>query len=189
MKPLAPTTPHVIIMVGIPGAGKTAFAEHFAHTFQSPYINPSVISTQIGVDADATEKITQLLFNELLKTNRTLVYEGSTFTKVQRLAITNYVTKAGYRPLIVWVQTEAVEAGRRATSKLRGRERLTEKQFDAALRQFQAPTDSEQPVVISGKHTYATQLKVVLKRIAGTTRPDTPPQQPRVPSGRNIIVR
>jgi hypothetical protein len=91
----------------------------------------------------------------------------------------------------VWVQTDPVEAARRATSKLRGRERLTEKQFEAGLRQFENLTESENPVVISGKHTYATQLKVVLKRIAGNTRSDTPkpPQQPRVPSGRNILIR
>ena len=42
-------------------------------------------------------------------------------------------------------------------------------------RKFAAPTSTEQPVVvISGKHTYATQAKVILKNLASSkqiTRP------------------
>ena len=32
-----PSVPHAIIMVGIPGAGKTAFSTRFADTFGTPY--------------------------------------------------------------------------------------------------------------------------------------------------------
>lgn len=190
MKPLTPNTPHVIIMVGIPGSGKTTFAEHFAKTFQAPYINPRTISELTGIDAEATEKVTKLLFDELLKTNRTLIYEGSTYMRTQRMALENMVTKAGYKALFVWVQTDPTESKRRATRKQKGITSLSNSAFDAAFRQFQNPTETEKPVVISGKHTYATQLKVVLKRLS-TTRPDVPPalEQPRIVPGRNIIVR
>lgn len=197
MKPLTPTTPHVIIMVGIPGAGKTAFAEQFAKTFHAPYINPSMISEQTGTDEDATEKVTQLFFNELLKTKQTLIYEGSTYAKAQRIAIVKLIAKAGYRPLIVWVQTEPTEAKRRAISKSKKGARLSPDEFDDALSRFQAPSDVEKAVVISGRHTFATQVKVVLKRLATTTRPErpslpqppTPPTKPRPTGIRNITIR
>lgn len=189
MKPLTPTTPHVIIMVGIPGAGKTAFAEHFAKTFQAPYINPREIMAHSGIDADATEKVTKLFFNELLKTNRTLIYEGPTATRLQRQAVIKQVSRTGYKPLIVWVQTESVEAKRRATKKQKEGTPLSPAQFDAHLKRFQSPVVLERPIVISGKHTYATQLKVVLKHLAGP-RPETPvPERPHPPTGRNITVR
>jgi len=195
MKPLTPNTPHVIIMVGIPGSGKTTFAEHFAKTFQAPYINPRVISELTGIDAEATEKVTKLLFDELLKTNRTLIYEGSTYAKTQRMALENMVAKAGYKSLIVWVQTDPAESKHRATKKVKGVHALSSAQFDASFRQFQNPSESEKPVVISGKHTYPTQLKAVLKRLSTTVRSDTPmppitpPAQPRIVPGRNIIIR
>jgi predicted kinase len=191
MKPLTPNTPHVIIMVGIPGSGKTTFAEHFAKTFKAPYINPRDISDLAGIDAEATEKVTKLLFDELLKTNRTLIYEGSTYARTQRMALENMVTKAGYKALLVWVQTDPAESKHRATKKQKGVLAISDAQFDAAFKQFQNPAESEKPVVISGKHTYATQLKTVLKRLATTTRTDVPPvaEQPRIVSGRNIIVR
>ncbi|MDB5180202.1 MAG: hypothetical protein JWN12_834 [Candidatus Saccharibacteria bacterium] len=190
MKPLTPNTPHVIIMVGIPGSGKTTFAEHFAKTFQAPYINPRVISELTGIDAEATERVTKLLFDELLKTNRTLIYEGSTYARTQRMALENMVTKAGYTPLLVWVQTDPAESKHRATKKQKSIVTLSSAAFDAAYKQFQNPSETEKPVVISGKHTYATQLKAVLTRLA-TVRPETlpTPGQPRVIPGRNIIVR
>ena len=190
MKPSTSAAAHVIIMVGIPGSGKTTFAEHFADTFKAPYINPSDISEQMGIDADTTEKVTQLLFNELLKTSRTLVYEGSTFTKDQRAAITKLIGKAGYKPLIVWVQTEPIEAKRRAISSQKKGGVISAEEFNDAYTRFEPPTEKEKPVVISGKHTYTSQLKIVLKHLAGQNRViEQPQEQPRVRSTRNIIIR
>lgn len=193
MKPLTPNTPHVIIMVGIPGSGKTTFAKSFAKTFAAPYINPRDISVLTGIDAKAAAKVTMLLFQELLKTNRTLIYEGATYSRTQRMALETIVSKAGYKALTVWVQTDTAEAKNRATKKLKGVVSLSATGFDAIHKQFQNPSVTERPVVISGKHTYATQLKTVLKRLATTTRSDSdiPPatDQSRIVRGRNIIVR
>ncbi|MDB5160011.1 MAG: hypothetical protein JWO99_274 [Candidatus Saccharibacteria bacterium] len=191
MKPLTSLAPHVIIMVGIPGSGKTTFAEHFAKTFQAPYINPSRLAEKIGLSANAAEKVTLLLFEELLKTNRTLIYEGLTFTKAQRFELTKHVTKAGYKTITVWVQTEPYEAKRRATRKLNPLA-ISSDEYEDAVRRFENPTAVEKPVVISGKHTYATQLKTVLKHLARNapeTQVPPAPQQPIVRTGRNIIVR
>ncbi|MBC7459160.1 AAA family ATPase [Candidatus Saccharibacteria bacterium] len=191
MKPLTPTTPHVIIMVGIPGAGKTTFAEHFAKTFSAPYINQATIVQQAELSKHNADKVSHILLTELLKTNRTLVYEGATATRLQRLTLGKQIIKAGYRPLIVWVQTESVEAKRRAT-KSSNVAAVSPSTFDAAIRTFQPPLAVEKAVVMSGKHTYATQIKVVLKHLAGTrpaTADSSEPDQPRPRTGRNIIVR
>jgi hypothetical protein len=90
----------------------------------------------------------------------------------------------------VWVQTDPVESKKRATKKQPDNSQLDSAQFDAAMRQFQNPTQAEKPVVISGKHTFTTQLRTVLKRLAGVT-PTSPPKRepPRTAVNRNIIVR
>ena len=191
MKPLTPTIPHVIMMVGIPGSGKTTFAEHFAKTFHAPYINPNRIAEDIRLNAAATEKVTMILIEELLKTDRTIVYEGSTFTKAQRFELVKHFTKAGYKTIIVWVQTEPFDAKRRATRKLNPFA-LTSAEYEAVVRRFENPTAIEKPVVISGKHTYTTQLKTVLKHLARhapQTQVPPAPLQPTVRPGRNIIIR
>lgn len=192
MKPLTPTTPHVIMMVGIPGAGKTTFAEHFAKTFSAPYLNPRAISSQVGIGVDKAKKVTEHLLHELLKTNSTVVYEGPTETRAERAEVLKQAKKAGYQTLLVWVQTEPLEAKRRATKKQPSVTPLSSKEFDNTVNYFQGPLPNEKPVVISGRHTYATQVKAVLKKLArdspGTHMPPTP-EQPIVRSGRNIIVR
>lgn len=187
MKPLTPNTPHLIIMVGIPGSGKTTFAKHFAATFQTPYINPRDVSELTGIDDAATEKVTKLLFSELLKTRRTLIYEGSTYTHAQRAALESMVAKEGYSSLRVWVQTDPVEAKRRSTKQQPHAHVLTNKEFDVAFRQFENPSEKEKPVVISGKHTYPTQLKAVLKRLSVTT--SRPALQPKPRPTSSISVR
>lgn len=185
MKPLTPTTPHVIIMVGIPGAGKTHFAEHFAKTFGAPYISTGAMSLIAKTDETVAAKLSLHLLDELLKTQRTIIYEGPTHTKSVRQALIKRIEKAGYKPLLVWVQTESVEAKRRATK--RGGDYAPDV-YDHVVKQFQPPQSNEQPVVISGKHTYASQVKMVLRHLAGTREAESTVVT-RTRIGRNITVR
>ena len=43
---------------------------------------------------------------------------------------------------------------------------LTKKQFDALVENFEAPQTKKKIVVISGKHAYSSQLKIILKHLA-----------------------
>jgi len=194
MKPLTPLTPHIIMMVGIPGAGKTTFAERFAKTFSAPYLNPRSLSHQTGIAVNEAEAVTQLFLDELLKTNRTLLYEGPVETKAERAEVLKQAKQAGYQTLLVWVQTEPLEARRRAMRRQQDGTPLSSEEFDNAVAYFESPLPNEKPVVISGRHTYATQLKVVLKNVAQNrpdiyTPPPASPKNPTAPSGRNIVVR
>lgn len=187
MKPLTTTTPHVIIMVGIPGSGKTTFAEHFAKTFQAPIVNQAAIALEAGLDEKTATKISSHFLDELLKTHRTIIYEGPTHAKSVRRAIAKRVESAGYAPLFLWVQTESAEAKRRAMSRQKKSPQLTSEQFDAAIRQFTPLSIQEKPVVISGKHTYASQLKIVLRHLAGARTESSSANEPR--SSRSIAIR
>lgn len=189
MKPLTPATPRAIIMVGIPGAGKTTFAERFSKTFQAPYINQSALQHSLGLSPDIAARAASHMLGEIVKTNRTFIYEGPTGAKVSRTAIIKRIVAAGYQPLLVWVQTESIEAKRRATKKQPDNSELSGESFESAIKHFTPPSVQEKALVISGKHTYASQLKIVLKRLAGEGRPVVEPDQPRIRSSRNIILR
>lgn len=188
MKPITPASPHAIIMVGIPGSGKSTFAEHFAETFKAPIINESRIAHEAGLNTKQTETISELLLSEILKVEKTFLLEVANLTKTKRAALAAKVTKAGYRPLIVWVQTEPNEAKRRAMKPLPNGSGLSSDAFDSAYNSFHAPSAQEKVTVISGKHTYATQLKVVLKQLAGA-RPETHITPPSPRQHGNIVVR
>ncbi|MBO9600754.1 MAG: hypothetical protein J7559_23390, partial [Cohnella sp.] len=69
----------------------------------------------------------------------------------------------------------------------------TAEQHDAAVRRFSAPHSTEKPIVISGKHTYATQAKMVLRKLA-EPRADisvhsTAPVSRRASSKHSITIR
>lgn len=185
MKQLTPNRPHAIVMVGIPGAGKTFFAEHFAKTFTAPYINYSNIKSVVG--DDSADNVCDLVINEIAKTGATFVYDGPSHDKKTRDNIVKKFKSKGYTPLLIWVQTESYEAKKRALQGSSGN-KLRSSEFDEHIRLFQPPTDKENAVVISGKHTYATQLKIILKRISASS-PERTTKQIRVVDSVNRTSR
>jgi len=198
MKPLNLAAPHLIIMVGIPGSGKTFFAEHFASTFSAPYVSferirDELFKNQAG-DRDqqiVVSRASNLLLSELLKTGQTIVYEGLTDAANVRQELAKIARSKSYEPLFVWVQTESLSAKERATKSVRGKFSMTTDQFDARLRRFTPPSLTEKPVVVSGKHTYASQLKIVLKRLAEghTDKIETKASPRPTVAGRHIAIR
>jgi len=77
---------------------------------------------------------------------------------------------------------------------------LSASQFKQLTSSFNPPVKTEDYVVISGKHTYTTQAKMVLRKLA---KPHTqkaesahkqqmasePPTRPRPSASRNVIIR
>jgi predicted kinase len=190
MKPLNLASPHLIIMVGIPGSGKTFFAEHFASTFSAPYVSAQQIASLSGGNStdESSSRLTKHLLEQLFKTGQTIIYEGASDTRSHRLELAKAARTHGYNPLLVWVQTESISAKQRATKAQKGTSALSSDQFDAALKRFTPPNVSEKAIVISGKHTYASQLKIVLKRLAEGRSAEAVPERP-TSGGRHIVVR
>ena len=191
MKPLSFSSPHLIIMTGIPGSGKSFFAEHFASTFNASFISSEKIMEDLtkdsAVDQNTVIRIASFLLSELLKSGKTIIYEGSTDSRATRQALGKIARDNGYIPLLVWVQTESISARQRATKPRRDKAYLTDDQFDTILHRFTPPNTLEKPIVISGKHTYPSQLKIVLKHLA-ITRVDAVPER-KIIEGRHIAVR
>lgn len=177
-------------MVGITGAGKTTFATRFAQMFGAPIISQTQLQIEADITHDQAQTLSHILLQQLLKTGRTIVFDGATYQKKQRQALVKKVAEAGYIPLLVWVQTESIEAKRRSSRRNREGGALSDAEFDADIKRFSPPTVQEKCIVISGKHTYTSQVKVVLKRIAGA-RPQPEISEGAVPRvrTRNIILR
>lgn len=197
MKPPSSAKPHLIVMVGIPGSGKSYFAEHFAGTFKAPVISHDRITKELfgptATDSKTTaviNKVAGYLLDEVLKTGRTVVFDGQTDLRTERANIAKKSRDAGYDPLFIWVQTESVTAKKRATKRSPDKAAISSDDFDDKLRRFSAPHISEKPVVISGKHTYNSQLKIVLRHLveprAAVIVPIT---KPRSVITRNVLIR
>jgi len=178
MKSLSLSQPLVLMMIGVPGAGKSFFARQFAETFSAPLVSMDklriTISPQTTYTRDEDIVVLELMkqqITEFIKTKKTFIIDGGLNTRVDRVAIQRFAQEAGYGTLIIWVQTDD------PTCKLRAMRRKERNRFDAyntslsseqfvSLSKRLTPPNAQEPfVVISGKHTYPTQAKVILKKL------------------------
>jgi predicted kinase len=195
MKSLSLSQPHLIILTGVPGSGKTYFAEKFADTFKAPYVSYEKIATLGKIsDGNIANTLLHYQLDELLKTQQTVLVEGQGDTRADRTEIFRKARAAGYAPLLIWIQTDPATAKTRSTRVQKNKtfRTLSPEEYDRAMKHFAPPSAIEKPVVISGKHTYATQAKVVLKKLSAPRAEISTHATPiaaREPGRRNITVR
>ncbi len=202
MKSLSLVKPLILIVIGTPGSGKSFFARQFSETFSAPEVNYDRLQHMLSTDSEVVQKIAEFEIDELLKTQKTFIIDGAGYSRAKRIALRKKAQESGYDTLLIWVQTDENTAKYRSMKRSSRRKddqyntSLTSQQYDALVKRFSPPAANEQSVVISGKHTYATQAKVVLKKLVtpreGAARPivnhgDRAPDA--TPPRRNVIIR
>lgn len=209
MKSLSLSKPLVLITIGIPGSGKSFFARQFSETFSAPVVSYDKLRHLLFANSafnkqeqDLINTIADSEMEELLKTQKTFIIDGGGASKVQRMDLRKKAHAAGYDTLLIWVQTDKNTAKYRSMKRSSRRNddkynaSLSSEQYDHLEKRFTQPQPTEAVVVISGKHTYPTQAKVVLKKLVtpraeaaqtivnhGNRTPDA--SAPR----RNVIIR
>ncbi|HSE29633.1 MAG TPA: ATP-binding protein [Candidatus Saccharimonadales bacterium] len=176
MKTLSIAKPLVILVVGLPGAGKSYFAKQFSDTFSVPLISNNQIrgelfeKPQFSADENKiVERIQDLMLQQLLKTKGSVLVDDGMVTRQDRQKLVQIAKKSGFDVLTVWVQTNPDMAKMRATknpNKTPDYNVIPEAHFNTIQKKFAPPT--EDYIVISGMHTYTTQARTVLRKLAAT---------------------
>ena len=130
------------------------------------------------VEEDVVRNLANNEINELFKTHKTFIVDGGNSTRTERITIEKAARENDYGTLVIWVQTD--EPTSRSAPLKRSAKRkwdewnvsLDEQQFESQLKRINPPQPSENVVVISGKHTYATQAKVILKKLVSPREDD-----------------
>ena len=193
MKSLSLAKPHLLIMAGIPGSGKSFFAEKFSETFNAPFVSYHHLQNMIGNESAATD-VTAYMLAEVMKSGQSLLLETKTDTRKERLELARFARTQGYEPLFVWVQTDVETAKSRAArpGKTKTNRILSSEEHERLAKRFTPLVASETHVVISGKHTYASQARVVLTKLsaprAEISGHSQPPVRPETPGRRNISI-
>jgi len=190
-------------MIGRPGAGKSFFARQFAETFNAPLVSYDRLRYELfskpsfsAEEQAIIERLAQLQTNELLKTRSTFIIDGGHDTKASRVKLSTLARQKDYDTLLIWVQTDEPTSKQRSLKRkvAKGEDNLnaplTEEQYTTMSRRLTDPT-SEPHVVISGKHTYTTQARTVLRRLAEARTSETPAVEatPRPARHRPIVIR
>ncbi|MBR2695595.1 AAA family ATPase [Candidatus Saccharibacteria bacterium] len=155
------TQPRAILVFGAPGSGKTTFSERFAKKFHAAFFDLGELERENKLD----RKTILFLLEQLAKTNVTLVIEGILDTERERTEVRNILRRSGYNPSLVWIQTDVNTIRQRL--KLKNRSAVKAKQeYETRIGRMEAPSEVEAPIVLSGKHTFETQLRHVLTQLA-----------------------
>jgi len=178
MKALSLTRPLLIVIIGLPGAGKSFFARHFSETFGAPLVSVDQLRFELfdtpkfnQLENGLLKRLTDIQLGELVKTRSSILIDGMFASRPERQELEQFATQNDYGTLIVWVQTDEPTAKARTlrrSPKRPGDEyntKLTPEQFTTFAKRFMPPT-KEDYVVISGKHTYTTQAKMVLRKLS-----------------------
>lgn len=192
MVSLSPTQPYIVVAIGPPGSGKSFFARRFAEMFNAPLISFDEIRSELFNEILYSEdeniivaRMAGLQLRELLRTKKTVVIDGGHNAKISRQELAKVVRPLGYKVLNVWVQTDERTARNRSIKRKKAQPEdsynraLDETEFVSQSKKFTPPSKYEEFVVISGRHTYPTQARIVLKRMASVHAPASAPVPPR----------
>ncbi len=149
-----------ILVFGAPCSGKTTFSKQFAAQFNATFYDLD----QLKQEHNLSRQFILLLVAEIAKTGATLVIEGGNDTEKDRRELAEILRNAGYTPTLVWIQTDVSTIRARLKNKLKSVEKA-KTVYDNRIKVLEAPSDAEAPIVLSGKHTYHTQLKQVLTQL------------------------
>lgn len=191
MKSLSLAKPLVIMLVGVPGAGKSFFARQFSDVFDSPLVSFDEIRRTLFSDPQFSRDeetliamVMRIQMKQIFKTRKTFLIDGGLNTRMARMAIEKLAKQYDYGTITIWVQTDEDTAGFRSTHRSKKRPgdllntSMSDEVFSNHAKRINPPESKEAHVVISGKHTFATQAKIVLRHIltpreAATVQPST----------------
>lgn len=214
------TRPTFVLLYGFPGAGKTYFARQFSEAVGAAHVNSDRIRSELfeepRYDQRENEVVTHLMeymAEEFLRAGISVVYDMNAGRLSERRALRDMARRFKAQPLLVWAQIDIESAFSRVVKRDRRKSddkytaSMDRTTFEQLTGRMQNPAQTEEYVVISGKHTYSTQQHMVFKKLydmglvnmvnaeGKVVRPELVNRIPnplagRVdPSRRNIIIR
>lgn len=175
---IVPTKPLLIMLYGFPGAGKSYFARNLCEHFRAAHVQGDRIRGELfespRFDKQENTVVTQLMdymTHEFLNSGISVVYDTNSMRAATRHQLRDLARKSHAQPLLIWLQIDTESAFARVAA--RDRRRADDKHavpidratFDDIAAHMQNPQTTEDYIVISGKHTFKTQISAVAKRL------------------------
>lgn len=165
------------MLYGFPGAGKTYFARQLCEHLQAAHVHGDRIRSELfeqpRYDREENEVIAHLMdymTGEFLNADMSVVYDTNAMRLGQRRQLRDLARKSGAHTVLVWFQVDMETAFNRANKRDRRKSddkyspAVDRHTFERVASGMQNP-QNEEYIVISGKHTFTTQLSSLLKRM------------------------
>jgi len=170
--------PTVLITYGYPGSGKSYFARQFAEDSTLAFINSDLLRHEFidnpsydKQENDTIDHLSTFMLENFLKAGVSVVYDCNNSRISTRKMITAIADRFKAETLIVWPQIDIETSFDRVNHRDARRtddkyaEPLDRTTFEDRVNKMQNPTDREDFVVISGKHSFQGQKQAVYKKL------------------------
>lgn len=178
MAKLQPSTPLFILLYGFPGAGKTFFARQLCEQIQAAHVQADRIRYELfdephhdKPENDVITQLTNYMASEFLQAGVSVVYDVNAMRLSQRRALRDLARRAHAEPLLVWLQIDTDSALSRSLKRDRRRmddkysQPITRDYFKKVIANSQNPDNTEDYIVVSGKHVFSSQFNAVIKKL------------------------
>jgi len=166
------------MLYGFPGAGKTYFARQLCENLQAVHLQSERIRAELfenpRYDQQENAVVAQLsdyMMAEFLGAGVSVVYDMNAMRSAQRHQLRQIARQMHAQPLLVWLQIDTESAFARASKRDRRRaddkyaQTIDREAFTQTAGRMQNPSNTEDYVVVSGKHLFGTQLSALMKRL------------------------
>jgi predicted kinase len=168
--------PILVCLYGFPGSGKSYVARKLAENVQMAHVSADRIRSELfehpRYDSQENAIVAHLMnymSEEFLAAGVSVVYDTNAMRLAQRRNLRALARKNRSEYLLIWLQID-IESGfartqnrDRRTSDDRYAQPQTRLSYDKQLAALQNP-QAEDYLVISGKHTFATQKSAIVNR-------------------------
>lgn len=181
MSKITTTKPLLIMMYGLPGAGKTYFAAELAKTMNAAHVQADRIRYELFEEPrydkqedEIVDHLMQYMAEEFLSAGVNVIFDINANRLVKRRALRELARKHKAESLLVWLQIDQESAIQRIAHRDRRRNNdkyarpYTKATFKEAVGAMQNPKN-EDFVVASGKHTFAMQKTALIKKLYAMT--------------------
>lgn len=178
MAKITPIKPLLVQLYGFPGSGKTYFARQLCEHIQAAHVQGDRIRNELfetpRYDKQENDVIAQLMdymTEEFLQAGVSVVYDTNAMRMTQRHGLRELARKSHAQSLLIWLQVDAESSYQRTTQRDRRRSDdkyaapMDRSTFETVAGHMQNPQNTEDYVVISGKHVFKTQYSAVMRRL------------------------
>ena len=178
MSKLVLNKPLLLVLYGLPGAGKTTFARQFCEAVQAVHIQADRIRAELfekprydKAENQVVDHLVDYMMQEFLNAGVSVVYDAEVVRSGQRRVLREVARKAHAQYMLAWFQIDVESSfGRiskrdRRTIDSKYARDLNRTEYDAYIAAMQHPGKDEDFVVLSGKHSFAMQRSPLMKRL------------------------
>ena len=170
--------PVLVLLYGYPGAGKTYLARQLCDDIKAAHVQGDRIRYELFEEPrydrqenEIVEHLMSYMAEEFLNAGISVVFDINASRLAKRRELRDMARRAKAQPLLVWFQLDAETAFLRTT--IRDRRKSDDKYampldldtFEQLINAMQNPDQTEDYMVISGKHNYNTHRGAIIKKL------------------------